>query len=461
MAVCTHGRGVYTKPHPPTHTRPTMEEHKAPDTGGKKYTKWARTPTGRAFTWTLPAVVSAGDFAVPTQAWMVNGSLERPWLSTATEKDARKWPHVATSVWSDGPRSTPHTATVAWNASGAKVSVDRRRPVALEGGFDAAIPATTEFAVGVDGTGRALVVQAVSVAGRAGLTLNRWAVHVDGSSLVTMRQKPLSVGRDVVPIEGSLAVAAIGPYMEWAPETADTQKPHWCVTWAAWMETVVQLPAASVRNDRLPVRVTAATVGGLYLHVDGVTLASPHDPFAHSLPVSSQVSDWRASVHPISVGGVVIPVTCVWCGDVILTAWPSRKYAGFKDSTRIAAAPWSTVSRTPAMETPLTGFALPVMDNPRGDVVFAFLTTPADDTAALRLVTFNSKWPLDRKTVTTQPVGAPVGNRREVEAATRRLGLPWARILGVQDDAFHVALLTEPTKAGGSTLGWRVVSVPL
>lgn len=474
-----HGGYMHTPAAENTSNATSMEEHKAVEvadvagvaTGPVPLSKWAETPAGKASTWTLTTTAAAGVAAgegvvlksVPSQAQMLNGELSRPFLDTKDPLESRKWPHVATGAWGRG--ADRHVAVVAWNASSARASVDGGPPVALEGGraFSSVLPTAMEFAVGVDSEGRALVVQAVFLAGRGGLTVNRWTVAP--RTLEVVRQKPLSAGREGFPIKGGLAVAAVDAYMEWDPETADTQKPHWYVTWASWTETVA--PPAPARNARLPVRATAACISALYLHADGVTVPSPDSPFAHTLPVSSQASDWRVSVTPTAAraqggGSAAIPTTCVWCGDVALTAWPSRTFAGFRDTTRVVAAPWSTTGRCPgpALDTPLTGVLWPRAD---GDL-YVFVAAAAGDPRALHVVAFRTDWPLAPGGVRVCPAAA-MPRRDEVEAVTSRLGLPLVRVLGTgdQDDgmAAYVAVMTPPASDSKTQMRWSVVTVPI
>ncbi len=400
--------------------------------------EWAATDEARASTWTLP--VPGGS-----RRWMTRGALSR---------DAGVG-RAATAISVDGT----HGVTVAWAEAGATVRLDGRAAVPLAGGrgFDAVIPPAMEFATGVSVAGAAVVVQAVHIEGKPGLVLNRWAVKPKGAAgTAVARLAPLSVGRDVYPVAGSLCVADVSHYMttQGLPATVPHQRPHWCVTWAAWNEAAVHV--SRVGGKRLSSRITSATVQATYLHTDGVTLASPSTPFAVSAPVTSMVSDWHASVQILPPHNV--PVTTVWCADVVLTAWPSPTFPGFKDTTRVAAAPWCRdVKDRVAVDTPVACLCVPAA-TARDSSWYAFVASDDGDADSLRLLMFSGGWPAGGTAAVVHKPLTTADDQTAVATAARRAGLPSVAVLAATPDNIHVAVMR--ARGDDRRLAWAVVTTP-
>lgn len=417
--------------------------------------EWAATAPGKTGTWTLPI---RGDGNSATQAWMIDRKLNVPTAPTTAGDTAR----TVTAVSPSGD----HTTAVAFMETTAVVVVDDRDPFAITGsrGFGAAIPVTTEGAVAINDDGDTLVVQVVHIDGRPGAQLNRWFIRAGTTE--APRLAPMSMGRDVHVIPGSLAAVPIDAYMA-VDAAAEHSRPKWCVTWAAWSETVTNVGGS--RANRICSRITSASVCGTYLHADGVTLASMDDPFVSSAPISSSVSDWNASVRfiaskPHTGPQTLLPVTTLWCPDVILTAWPSKTFPGFKDSTRIAAAPWSPDAKAKInVETPVAGMCTPFLEQRPGETdTYVFICRASTRPATLVAVLFESDWPCSSGAAGVLKPIATIEDHKDIQAAAGRLGLPWVAVLGLRpgERAIDVDVAVMRSRPSGD-LRWEVVSKPI
>lgn len=447
------------------------------------WTSWIRTDEAKGFSWTLPVAIRV---PVPSRSalrkscgvsgcvWMKNGHHHRLWLNTPEPKESGKWPRLAADVCGD---ARPSAAVVGWSSKSAVVSVDGAPPVALAPGkaFQGVAAASTEMAVGVDTQGRVLVAQAAWVPGRPGITLDRWTVAAsrEGDS-PPVRHKTISPGGDHNMVPGSLAVSLVGPYMKWSTVTEAAEKPHWCVTWAAWSDIDTDTDTDGGVDGGSEPRTSTASVFAMFVQENGATTASSAWPLAQSTSIpATTASGWSAAVWPMSVpeSDTHVAVTCLWCEDVVVAAWPSRRSAGFLDTTRITAAPWS---RIPGALVPITGIAMPqetvdeetrtfspaslsTPSSTAADMRFAFLVAPREDPGALSLLLFRGGWVSPEDRVSVARVGR-VENPAQLEEHTRRLGLPWARVLGGRGRV-NVALMSPFEKEDRTIFAWKVAGV--